>query len=81
MAQLFKINDIVSYDLLKFQMAIFQIHCYFLLIKCKNPLPCKGFSMAKDSHILSTNNNSVFAYVVSIYLTSCLNDDVKLKKF
>ena len=25
---------------------------------------------AKDSHIFSTKNNSVFAYVVSIYLTS-----------
>ena len=37
---------------------------------------------AKDSHILSTKNNSVFAYLVSIYLTSgCLNDDVKLTKF
>ena len=39
---------------------------------------------AKDSHILSTKNNSVsvFAYVVSIYFTSlCLNDDVKVTKF
>ena len=26
--------------------------------------------IAKDSHILSTKNNSVFAYEVSIYLTS-----------
>ena len=25
-------------DLLKLQMAILQIHCYFLLIKCENPL-------------------------------------------
>ena len=48
-------------DSLKFQTAILQIHCYFLLIKCENP---------KDSHILSTKNNSVFAYVVGIYLTS-----------
>ena len=38
--------------------------------------------IAKDSHILSTKNNSVFAYLVSIYLTSLgLNDDVKLTKF
>ena len=39
------------------------IHCYFLLIKCENPLHCM------DSHIFSKKNN-VFAYVVSIYLTS-----------
>ena len=39
-------------------------------------------SNAKDSHILSTKNNSVFAYVVGMYLTSWgLNDDVKLTKF
>ena len=38
--------------------------------------------IAKDSHILSTKNNSAFADVVSIYLTiGCLNDDVKLTKF
>ena len=30
--------------------------------KCKNPLQCKGFSH------FSTKNNSVFAYVVGIYL-------------
>ena len=30
-------------DSLKFQMAILQIHCYFLLIKCENPLHCKAF--------------------------------------
>ena len=38
--------------------------------------------MAKDSHIFSTKNSSVFAYVVSIYLTSLgLNDGIKLTKF
>ena len=58
-------------DLLKFQMAILQIHCYFLLKKCENPLLCL---------ILSTKNNGVFAYVVSVYL-SCLNNNVKLTKF
>ena len=59
-------------DLLKFQMAILQIHCYFLLKKCENPLHC----IAKDSHIFSTKNNSVFAFVVGIYLMSRgLNDD------
>ena len=64
-------------DLLKFQMAILQIHCYFFfLIKCENPLHCKGFS-----HFIN-KNNSVFAKVVGIYLTSrSLNDDVKLTKF
>ena len=61
-------------DSLKFQMAILQIHCYFLLTKCENPL--------QASHIFSTKINSVFAYVVGIYLTSLgLNDDVKLTKF
>ena len=29
---------------LKFQKLILQIHCYFLLKKCENPLHCKGFS-------------------------------------
>ena len=51
--------------LLKFQTAILQIHCYFLLKKNVRIL-----CIAKDSHILSTKNNSVFAYVVRIYLTS-----------
>ena len=27
-------------DSLKIQMAVSQIHCYFLLKKCKNPLQC-----------------------------------------
>ena len=36
-------------------------------------------SFAKDSHIFSTKNNSVFDNVVSIYFTNCrLNDVVKL---
>ena len=29
---------------LKFQTLILQIHCYFLLKKCENPLQCKRFS-------------------------------------
>ena len=63
-------------DSLKLQMAILQKHYYFLLKKCENPC------MAKDSHIFSTKNNSVFAYVVGIYF-SCwgLNDDYELTKF
>ena len=46
-------------DLLKFQMVILQIHCYFLLTKCE-------MCNAKDAHILSTKNNSVFAFEVDI---------------
>ena len=37
---------------------------------------------AKDSHIFSTKNSSVFAYVVGINLKSWgLNDEVKLTMF
>ena len=54
---------------LKFQTLILQIHCYFLLKKCT----------AKDSHIFSTKNNSVFVTLADICLTNlCLNDVVKL---
>ena len=53
-------------DLLKFQMAIIQIHCYFLLKKCENPLQC----ITKDSHIFSTKNNSVFSSPVRKYRKS-----------
>ena len=61
---------------LKFRMAILQVHCYFLLLNVR--ILCT----AKDFQILSTKNNSVFAYVVGIYSTSSgLNDDVKLTKF
>ena len=53
---------------IKFQILILQIHCYFLLKKC-----------AKDSHIFSTKNNSVFVTLADICLTNlCLNDIVKL---
>ena len=47
-------------DSLKFQMAILQIHCYFLL---KN---VRILCIAKDSHIFSTKNRSVFAFEVDI---------------
>ena len=43
-------------DSLKFKMAILQNNTVI-------------FCHAKDSHILSTKNNSVFAYVVGTYLT------------
>ena len=57
---------------LKFQILILQIHCYFLLKKCENPL-------LKDSHIFSTKNNSEFVTFADICLTNlCLNDIVKL---
>ena len=59
-----------------------------LLVKISNgnitniPLFFVFFGNAKDSHILSTKNNSVFAYEVVINLTSWgLKDDVKLTKF
>ena len=45
---------------LKFQMAILQIHCYFLLKNVR--ILCN----AKDSHIFSTKNNSVFAFEIDI---------------
>ena len=65
-----KLTMSLVYNSLKFQMAILQIHCYFLLKKCENPLT---FFQQKIS---------VFAYVVGIYLTSRgLNNDVKLTKF
>ena len=48
----------------------------FLLIKCENPLQCKGISR----FIIKKKNNIVFAYVVGIYLAS-LDSDVKLMKF
>ena len=49
---------------LKFQTLILQIHSYFT---------------AKDSHIFSTKNNSVFVTLADICLTNlCLNDIVKL---
>ena len=58
---------------LKFQTLILQIHCYFLLKKCANPLRCKEFSH------FSTKNNSVFVTLSDICLTNlCLNDIVKL---
>ena len=77
---------------LKFHSLILQIHCYFLLKKCENPLHCKTNTLlffveknvrilctAKDSHIFSTKNKSVFVTLADICLTnSCLNDIVKL---
>ena len=52
-------------DSLKFQMAILQIHCYFLLKKCENPAKdCEN--PAKDSHIFATKNDSVFPFEVDI---------------
>ena len=48
---------------LKFQTLILQIHCYFLLKKCENPLHCKGVSH------FSTKINSVFVTLADI----CLN--------
>ena len=46
-------------DSLKFQMAILQIHSYFLLKKCENPL----LILYEPCH---EKNNSVFAFEVDI---------------
>ena len=62
-AKFSKLTTSLVNDLLKFQMALLQIHCYFLL---KN---VRILCIAIDSHIFSTKNNSVFAYVVGIYFT------------
>ena len=70
-----KLTTSLVNDSLKFQTLILQIHCYFLLKKCENPLQCS----AKDSHIFSTKSNSVFVTLADICLTNlCLNDIVKL---
>ena len=56
-------------DLLKFKVAILQIHCYFLLKKCENPLHsyfllknlrflCKGFS-----HFPTKNKNAKDSHI------------------
>ena len=49
---------------LKFKTLILQIHCYFF---CRTNV--RIFCNAKDSHIFTTNNNSVFDNEVGIYLT------------
>ena len=57
---------------LKFKTLILQIHCYFLLKKCENPLQ-------RILTFFSTKNNSVFVTLADICLTNlCLNDIVKL---
>ena len=63
-----KFTTLLFNDSLKFQMAILQIHCNFLLKKCENPLHCnvRILCIAKDSHIFSTKNNSAFAFEVDI---------------
>ena len=54
-------------DLLKISNSNITNTCalLFLLKECENPL-----QIAKDSHNLSTKNNSVFAFEVNIQLTS-----------
>ena len=44
-------------DLLKFQMAILQIHCYFLLKKCnaKDALPSELHVKTCQRHVLTRN--------------------------
>ena len=62
--QLFKINDVISLQFVKISNGNITNTVIFC---CKN---VRILCNAKDSHISSTKNNSVFAYVVSIYLTS-----------
>ena len=58
-------------DSLKFQIAISQINCYFLLKKkCENPLYCN----------FSTKHNSVFAFEIDSLQIESFNDSIKLKK-
>ena len=64
-------------NLLKFQMAILQIHCYFLLKKCENPLHCKGFSHFVKKK--KKRKKKVYLLLILIYLR--LNDSVKLTDF
>ena len=57
-----------------------QIHCYFLLIKCENPLHCKihlFFFWIKcenplHSHILSTKNNKYTVIFCFINKKQCI---------
>ena len=77
---------------LKFQVLILQIHCYFLLKKCENPLHCKGFlhflffvekmweSFALQRILTFFQQKiTVFVTLADICLTNlCLNDIVKL---
>ena len=64
-AKLFKINDIVTSGerFVKISNMNITNRSTQLFFVCK-------MCTAKDSHILSTKNNSVFAYLVSSYLTS-----------
>ena len=45
---------------LKFQTLILQIHCYFLLKKCENPLQCKYFLLKKCENPLHCKGFSHF---------------------
>ena len=61
-----------------FLIVPFPDHCLlvpFSIIRLSGKVVCT----AKDSHIFSTNNNSVFVTLADICLTNlCLNDIVKL---
>ena len=64
-AQLFNINDVVSFKrFVEIPNMNVTNTLLFLLIKCENPLHGEGFS-----HFIN-KNNCVFAYVVDINLTS-----------
>ena len=53
-------------DLSKFQMAILQIHCYFLLKKCENPLHCKQKIMQRILTFFQ-QKITVYSLLKSIY--------------
>ena len=71
---MFKTNDVVSYRFVK--ISNINITNTLLFFVEKN---VRILCTAKDSHIFSTKNNSVFVTLADICLTNlCLNDIVKL---
>ena len=68
-SQFTKLTMSLVNDSLKCQMAILQIHCYFLLEKCENPLQCKGFSHLfnkKTTVCLFFKKMTVFIFEIDI---------------
>ena len=55
-------------DSLKFQMAILQIHSYFLLKKCENPLHYIGFSHFFNKKFALQRILTFFQQKITVYL-------------
>ena len=55
-----KLTTSLVNDSLKFQTGILQIHCYFLLIKCENPLH-ESFAMQR---ILTFYQQKITVYLL-----------------